>query len=114
MRIITDASQLIGNTPLLELKNIFGNIPARILAKMECCNPTSVKDRAVLNMIRSAMREGRITRDCEVVEASSGNTAIAIASLGAVLGYRTRIFMSELCAVSNDSRSSVRMEPRLC
>ena len=99
MNIVTDACQLIGNTPLFELKNVFGSAPARILAKMECCNPTSIKDRAVLNMIRTAMREGKITKDCEVVEASSGNTAIAIASLGAVLGYRTRIFMSELCSV---------------
>jgi len=99
MNIVTDACQLIGNTPLFELKNVFGSIPTRILAKMECSNPTSIKDRAVLNMIRTAMREGKITKDCEVVEASSGNTAIAIASLGAVMGYRTRIFMSELCSV---------------
>ncbi len=99
MRIVNDACQLIGNTPLFELKNVFGDAPARILAKMECCNPTSIKDRAVLSMIRSAMREGEITQDSEVVEASSGNTAIAVASLGAVLGYRTRIFMSELCSI---------------
>jgi len=60
---------------------------------------TSIKDRAVLNMIRSAMSQGRITQGTEVVEASSGNTAIAIASLGAMLGYKTRIFLSELCSV---------------
>lgn len=99
MKTITGVSELIGNTPLLELNKLFGNAPARILAKMECCNPTSIKDRAVLNMIRSAMNQGKISKDTEVVEASSGNTAIAIASLGSVLGYKTRIFMSELCSV---------------
>ena len=99
MNITADACDLIGNTPLLELKNLFGDLPARILAKMECCNPTSIKGRAVLNMIRSAMNQGKISQETEVVEASSGNTAIAIASLGAVLGYKTRIFMSDLCSV---------------
>lgn len=99
MKIMTDVCDLIGNTPLLELKNIIKDSPARILAKMESCNPTSIKDRAVLNMIRSALDQGKITPKTEIVEASSGNTAIAIASLGAILGYRTRIFMSELCSV---------------
>jgi cysteine synthase A len=99
MNTIVNICELIGNTPLLELRNLFGDLPARILAKMECCNPTSVKDRAVLNMIRSAIDRGKITQETEVVEASSGNTAIAIASLGVVMGYKTRIFMSELCSV---------------
>ncbi|WP_413701964.1 PLP-dependent cysteine synthase family protein [Psychromonas sp. KJ10-10] len=98
MGIVTDASQLIGKTPLFELKHIFAHSPARILAKMESFNPTSIKDRAVLNMIRTAMKEGKISKGSEVVEASSGNTAIAIASLGAVMGYKTRIYMSELCS----------------
>lgn len=99
MNTIADVCEVIGKTPLLELRNVFGDLPARILAKMECCNPTSIKDRAVLYMIRSAMTQGKISQETEVVEASSGNTAIAIASLGAVLGYRTRIFMSELCSM---------------
>jgi cysteine synthase A len=99
MDIVSDASQLIGKTPLFELKHIFDNSPARILAKMESFNPTSIKDRAVLNMIRIAMKEGKIKQGSEVVEASSGNTAIAIASLGAVMGYKTRIYMSELCSI---------------
>lgn len=99
MRIIDDACDLIGNTPLFALRNVFPDTPARLLAKMELTNPTSIKDRAVLSMIRAAMKRGEITPDTEVVEASSGNTAIAIASLGAVLGYKTRIFMSELCSV---------------
>ncbi len=99
MNIITDACDLIGNTPLFELTKVFVDPKARILAKMERCNPTSVKDRAVRSMIKTVMAEGKITSETEVVEASSGNTAIAIASLGAMLDYKTRIFMSELCSV---------------
>ena len=99
MEIISNACELVGSTPLLELTNLFKDAPARILSKMECCNPTSIKDRAVLSMIRSAMDRGEVTRETEVVEASSGNTAIAIASLGAIMGYKTRIFMSELCSI---------------
>ena len=59
----------------------------------------SIKDRPVLNMIRSAIKDEKIGPNTEVVEASSGNTAIAIASLGAVFGYKSRIYMSELCSV---------------
>ncbi len=99
MQTYSNISELIGNTPLLELKRLYGALPVRVLAKMECFNPTSLKDRAVLQMIRSAIRNGKISKGTEVVEASSGNTAIAIASLGSTFGYRTRIFMSELCSV---------------
>ena len=99
MNIINNACDLIGETPLFELTKVFKDQPARILAKMECCNPTSIKDRAVLSMIRTAMQKGEVTKATEVVEASSGNTAIAIASLGAIMGYKTRVFMSELCSV---------------
>ena len=99
MNTYSDISKLIGNTPLLKLRNLFGHLPARILVKMECLNPTSIKDRAVLNMIRVAIKEGRISKGTEVVEASSGNTAIAIASLSTIFGYSTRIYMSENCSV---------------
>jgi cysteine synthase A len=99
MNIIDEATDLIGNTPLLTFNKLFSSSPARVLAKMECCNPTSIKDRAVLSMITQAMETGKINSNTEVVEASSGNTAIAIASLGAMLGYKARIFMSELCSV---------------
>ena len=99
MEIQPDVSKFIGDTPLLELSNLCADTSARILGKMECLNPTSIKDRAVANMIRAAMNRGKIGKGTEVVEASSGNTAIAIASLGNIFGYRTRIYMSELCSV---------------
>ncbi len=99
MFIARDVCDLIGRTPLLELQRLFPKSQSRILAKLECCNPTSIKDRAVRNMIHVAMEQGKITSETQVVEASSGNTAIAIASLGATLGFETRIYMSELCSV---------------
>jgi len=99
MIIANDLTDLIGKTPILELKRLFPESKARLLAKLELFNPMSIKDRAVLSMIRTAMEEGRISADTEVVEASSGNTAIAIASLGALMGFRVRIYMSELASV---------------
>ena len=99
MIVARDLTELIGKTPLLELKRLFPDARARIVAKLEAWNPMSIKDRPVQNMIRAAMKEGRITSETEVVEASSGNTAIAMASLGAMLGFKVRIFMSELCSV---------------
>jgi len=99
MFITDNATDFIGRTPILKLNNIDKNAGANIYAKMELFNPTSIKDRAVLNMIKSAMANGKIVKGTEVVEASSGNTAIAIASLGNMLDYNTKIFMSELCSV---------------
>jgi len=91
--------ELIGKTPLLELRHLFPDSKGRILAKLELLNPMSIKDRAVLSMIRAAMKQGLINPETEVVEASSGNTGIAIASLGTILGFKTRIYMSELASV---------------
>jgi cysteine synthase len=98
MDIHSSVSDFIGNTPLLELKNIFTLSSNQIFAKMENYNPTSIKDRAVRSMIQKAIENGQIKKGTEVVEASSGNTAIAIAGLGAVFGYKTCIFMSDLCS----------------
>jgi len=94
-----NVSDLIGRTPMLKLDRLFPGSNGKVLAKLECNNPTSIKDRAVLNMITAAMDSGQIHGDTEVVEASSGNTAIAIASLGATLGFPVRIYMSALCSI---------------
>lgn len=99
MIIANDFTDLIGKTPILELKRLFPESKARLLAKLELFNPMSIKDRPVFNMICAAMEEGHINTDTEVVEASSGNTAIAIASLGALMGFRVRIYISELASV---------------
>ena len=94
-----DFTELVGRTPLLELNRLFPKAKGRVLAKMESLNPMSVKDRAVLGMIRGAMQKGLIGPETEVVEATSGNTGIALASLGAVMGFKVRLFMSELCSL---------------
>ena len=99
MEVVEDATELIGRTPLLRLNRLFPDSPAKIYAKLEFYNLMSVKDRPVLSMIKAGIAEGRIGPDTEVVEASSGNTAIAIALLGAVMEFRVRIYMSELASV---------------
>ncbi len=96
MFIAQTACELIGHTPMLELKKIIPNSASRILAKIETKNPTSIKDRAVHSMIRDAIKKRKITKKTEVVEVSSGNTAIALASIGSIMGFKVRIFMSEL------------------
>ncbi len=83
---------------MLRCKKLFPDSPATILAKLELCNPMSVKDRPVKHIIRQALADGLIEPGAELVEASSGNTAIAIAMIGAAQGFKVRIFMSELCS----------------
>jgi cysteine synthase A len=97
MAIANDLTDLIGNTPLLRLSRFAPD--ARVLAKCEFLNPYSVKDRTVLFMIRAAEREGRLEPGGTIVEATSGNTGIAIASQAAVRGYRAVLVMSELSSV---------------
>ena len=99
MFIATDATELIGKPPMLQLNRVFPDSPARILAKFEAANPTSIKDRGMLSIIRKAMAEGRVRDGTEVVEATSGNSGIAIASLAAIMGFRARLYMSEACSV---------------
>ena len=92
-------SDLIGRTPMLPLRRLFPDLNARVLGKLELTNPMSVKDRPVRHIIEQALERGDIAPGVELVEASSGNTAIAIAMFGAVHGFPVRIFMSELCSV---------------
>ncbi len=98
MNIIDDMSELVGRTPMLRVKKLFPDSRAQILAKLELTNPMSVKDRPVRHIIATALEEGRIKPGTELVEASSGNTAIAIAMVGAMQGFPVKIFMSELCS----------------
>lgn len=100
MFIAKDINELIGKTPMLELSRLYpAEVRGRILSKMELNNPTSIKDRGVFFMVKSAMEEGNITKDTEVVEASSGNTGIALARAAITMGFRARIYMSEACSV---------------
>ena len=96
MLVTEDLRELIGRTPLFRLKRLFPD--NEVYAKLEFKNLMSVKDRPVLSMITAGIEDGSITPETEVIEASSGNTAIAIALLGAVLDFKVRIYMSELAS----------------
>ena len=98
MRIYRSASELIGRTPLLELSNIEKDLSlkAHILAKLESFNPAgSAKDRAALEMIEDAERSGKIGKGAVLIEPTSGNTGIGLASVAAARGYRTIIVMPD-------------------
>ena len=101
-KIYTSADMLIGKTPLLELKNIekrFG-LKARLLAKVELFNPAgSVKDRVGLAMINAAEKSGNLTKDSVIIEPTSGNTGIGLASVAAARGYRLIIVMPDTMSV---------------
>ena len=96
--IYTSLDQLVGNTPLLELKKFSADINgfANILAKLEFFNPAgSVKDRVALKMIEDAERSGRIHQGSTLIEPTSGNTGIGIAAIGVSKGYKVIITMPD-------------------
>lgn len=85
---------LIGNTPMAEIKKLNPNSNVRIFAKLEGNNPGgSVKDRAALNMIRSALERGDIKKGTKLVEATSGNTGIALAMIACLFGLEIELVM---------------------
>src|ERR1700726_1205496 len=91
--VATDLLQLIGNTPLIRLERIARDFPGiEIFGKAEFFNPGgSVKDRAGLNMVREGERSGRLTHDKILLDATSGNTGIAYAMIGAIKGYKIKL-----------------------
>ena len=97
-KIYTSIDQLVGNTPLLELKNIAADqcLCAKILAKLEYLNPAgSVKDRVALAMIQDAEHRGLLKPGATIIEPTSGNTGIGLAAIGAARGYTTIIVMPD-------------------
>ena len=101
-KIYTSADQLIGKTPLLELTHIEKEqqLEARILAKLEYFNPAgSVKDRVALAMIQDAEQRGVLKPSSVIIEPTSGNTGIGLASVAAARGYRIIIVMPETMSV---------------
>lgn len=101
-RIYTSIDQLIGKTPLLELCNIEKEegVSAKILAKLEYLNPAgSVKDRIAKAMIDDAERSGKLKKGSVIIEPTSGNTGIGLASVAAARGYRIIIVMPETMSV---------------
>ena len=100
--IYTSADQLIGNTPLLELTHIeqTENLQAKVLAKLEYFNPAgSVKDRIAKAMIDDAEAAGKLKPGSVIIEPTSGNTGIGLASVAAARGYRIIIVMPETMSV---------------
>ena len=99
MEIRKNVTELIGRTPLMELKNYAGQAGiegVRLLAKLEYLNPTgSVKDRAALRMILDAEADGSLKPGAAVIEPTSGNTGIGLAAIAAVRGYRVILTMPE-------------------
>ena len=96
LKICKDITECIGRTPLVRLNNIFNKHEATVLAKLEMFNPFSLKDRPVYFMIAEAEKRGLINQDTTIIEASSGNTAIALAFICAIKGYKLIICMSEI------------------
>ena len=99
-KIYTSADQLIGHTPLLELTHIEEGLGAKILAKLEYFNPAgSVKDRVAKAMLDDAEKSGKLKAGSVIIEPTSGNTGIGLASVAAARGYRIIIVMPETMSV---------------
>ena len=101
-KVYTSADQLIGKTPLLELTHIEKKLglKAKVIAKLEYFNPAgSVKDRIAKKMIDDAEAAGKLTPDSVIIEPTSGNTGIGLASVAAARGYRIIIVMPETMSV---------------
>lgn len=100
MKIAKDVTELIGNTPLVSLSNINETLEGEIIGKCEFMNPTSsVKDRIGINMINDAIAKGYIGKETLVVEPTSGNTGIALASVCAAKGIALTLTMPESMSV---------------
>lgn len=102
MAVYTSIDQLIGNTPLLELSNIEKNLDlkAKVLVKLEYFNPAgSVKDRIAKAMLDDAEAAGKLNKDSAIIEPTSGNTGVGLASVAAARGYRLIITMPETMSV---------------
>ena len=100
--IYTSAEQLIGNTPLVELTQIEKELglKAKLIAKLELFNPAgSVKDRVALAMINDAEKRGVLNKDSLIIEPTSGNTGIGLASVAAARGYKLIIVMPDSMSV---------------
>jgi len=107
LKIYNDITEVFGNTPLVRLNRITDGAAATVLAKLEFYNPTStVKDRIGIAMVDAAERSGQLKPGGTIVEATSGNTGIALAMVGAARGYKTILTMPD--SMSKERRALLR------
>lgn len=102
MKVYKSVAELVGRTPLLEVGNIEKemDLKARVLVKLEYFNPAgSVKDRVALNMITEAEKAGKIKAGATIIEPTSGNTGIGLASIAAARGYKAIFVMPETMSI---------------
>ncbi len=96
LRVTDDITELVGSTPLLQLRRLPENGSAEVFAKLEYLNPGgSVKDRAAIGIIRRAEQEGRLKPGGTIVEATAGNTGIGLALIGVNRGYHVALFVPQ-------------------
>ncbi len=107
MAILNDITAAFGNTPLVRINRLFADSTATVAAKLEFYNPTSsVKDRLAIAMVDAAEASGQLKPGGTIIEATSGNTGIALASVGAARGYKVVITMPE--SMSKERRALLR------
>ena len=102
MSVYTSVSQLVGNTPLMELSAVEKKLglSAKVLAKLECFNPAgSAKDRVALSMMEDAEEKGLLKPGATIIEPTSGNTGIGLAAMAVTRGYRTIIVMPDSMSI---------------
>ncbi|MGA1706839.1 MAG: PLP-dependent cysteine synthase family protein, partial [Candidatus Nanopelagicaceae bacterium] len=107
MKVYNDITEIFGNTPLVRLNRMTEGSGATVLAKLEFYNPTStVKDRIGIAMVDAAEKSGQLKPGGTIVEATSGNTGIALAMVGAARGYKTILTMPD--SMSKERRALLR------
>ena len=107
MKVHSDITKIVGNTPLVRINRIMDGVEAQVFAKLEFYNPTStIKDRIGIAMIDAAEKSGELKPGGTIVEATSGNTGIALAMVGAARGYKVILTMPD--SMSKERRALLR------